>query len=103
MTTCNLTLARTKVAERGLVHCEGCGGDVVPVRPSRLWYLAAIANWAVLLVVAPIASIFPLCFVGIPVLFGIALPIVSFTSEKVNAEPRCPACDKFMIPRVPQG
>jgi hypothetical protein len=69
---------------------------VVPVKPTRLWWLAVLATWIFVLGIAPIAVIFPLCFVGIPLMLGIGMPLVAFTSEKVHRPAECPTCGCYL-------
>jgi hypothetical protein len=79
-----------------LVHCEACGNDVVPEKPSRLWWLAVLGTWLYVFAMAPIAVIFPLCFVGIPLMLGIGMPLIAYTSDKVHRPAECPACRRYL-------
>jgi hypothetical protein len=95
MATSNMaTLAR--VADDAGVDCEACGKRVIPDRPSRLWWAAVIASWVFLFAVGPLMMIFPLSLVGIPFFLMMAMPIVSFTSDKVHTPPSCPSCRRYL-------
>jgi hypothetical protein len=87
----------TTVADDAVrVRCTACGAHVIPEKPSRAWWLAVLATWLVVFAMAPIVVIFPLCFVGIPLMLGIALPLVAFTSDKVHRPATCPACRRYL-------
>jgi hypothetical protein len=87
---------KAAVRERTVVRCEACGGDVVPKRESPWWWLAVVGTYALVLGMAPIAVIFPLCFVGIPVMLGIGMPLIAYTSDKVHRPAECPSCGRYL-------
>ena len=94
MTTASVIAAR--VAEDGRVRCEACGERVIPDRPSRLWWLVVVGSWIFLFAVGPLMMIFPLSVVGIPFFMMMALPVVSYTSDKVHRPAECPSCRRYI-------
>jgi hypothetical protein len=94
MTTADVIAAR--VAEDGRVRCEACGERVFAERPSRLWWIAVIATWVFLFAAGPLMFIFPLSLAGIPFFMMMALPLISFTSDKVHHPPTCPSCRRYL-------
>ena len=89
-------LTRPREYSRGRSLCEGCGKYVVPVRPSRAWWLAVAGVWLFALFCAPWCAIFPLSVVMIPLLMFFLAPLIGATSRKVSEPPRCPGCNKTM-------
>jgi hypothetical protein len=94
MTTAEVLAAR--VAEDGRVQCQACGERVFPDKPSRVWWLVTFASWVFLFAVGPFMMIFPLSVAGIPFFLMMALPVVSFTSDKLYRPATCPACGRYM-------
>jgi len=93
-TAADMFAARVKADAR--VRCEACGERVIPERPSRAWWVVVVASWVFLFAVGPFMMIFPLSLVGIPFFLMMALPVISFTSDKVHRPPSCPSCRRYL-------
>ena len=97
MGTSNAAAILARVADDAGVFCEACSRRVIPDRPSLLWWVVLVFSWIFLFAVGPFLMIFPLSLLGIPFFLMMALPIVSFTSDKVHRPPSCPSCGRCLL------
>lgn len=78
-------------------ECPACHRAVRPQRPSRLWWIPYVATWlAIVAAVIPVAIFPPMVFVLVPLFTLLAPSPLAWLWARIDADPRCPACDHFM-------
>jgi hypothetical protein len=84
-------------------YCNACRTAVVPRRNSPLWYAAAVlALFVYIPMMAFVAILPPINMMLIPPLFLTVIGLAGPLGEKLDRDPRCPACNKVTVAAGPR-